>query len=128
LTAAAYSSLARLRVNVGLLAGLAGTAAPSQTLRRVFLGLSNLNPRTYVKAIGVLLAIAAVVAMLLVRRAFQVDPMRALHYDQSTSRVPTELLAVKCPRTFDRNYETFRGTVTLPNRPVTLSCTTNLTT
>ena len=38
-----------LRVNVDLLAGLAGTAARSQTLRRVFLGLSNLDRLTYVR-------------------------------------------------------------------------------
>jgi predicted permease len=68
-------------VALGLLAGVAGTAALSQVLRRVLFGVSNLDPAGYLGGIGVLIAIATVAALLPGSRALRVDPMRALHYE-----------------------------------------------
>jgi predicted permease len=68
-------------VAFGVLAGVAGTAALSQFLRRVLFGVSNLDPAGYLGGIGVLIAIATVAAALPGRRALRVDLMRALHYE-----------------------------------------------
>ncbi|HEV7217805.1 MAG TPA: ABC transporter permease [Terriglobales bacterium] len=68
-------------VAVGLLAGLVGTAVLSQVLRRVLFGVSNLDSRSYLGAIGILLVVATVAALWPARRALRVNPMRALHYD-----------------------------------------------
>ena len=65
-------------VAVGLLTGVAGTAALSQVLRKVLFGVSNLDPLSYAGAIGVLLAIATAAALLPARQALRVDPLRAL--------------------------------------------------
>ncbi len=65
-------------VAVGLLAGVAGTAALSQVLRKVLFGVSNLDPLSYAGGIGVLLAIATAAALLPARRALRVDPLPAL--------------------------------------------------
>ena len=66
-------------VAFGLLAGVAGTVALSQFLRRVLFGISNLDPTGYLGGIAVLIAIATVAALLPATRALRVDPMRALH-------------------------------------------------
>jgi ABC-type antimicrobial peptide transport system permease subunit len=68
-------------VAFGLLAGVAGTAALSQLLRRVLFGISNLDPTGYLGGIAVLIAIATVAALVPARRALRVDLMRALHYE-----------------------------------------------
>ncbi len=65
-------------IAVGLLAGVAGTAALSQVLRKVLFGVSNLDPLSYVGAMGLLLAIAAAAALLPARQALRVDPLPAL--------------------------------------------------
>ena len=66
-------------VAFGLLAGVAGTVALSQLLRRVLFGISNLDPTGYLGGIAVLTAIATVAALLPARGALRVNPMRALH-------------------------------------------------
>jgi predicted permease len=66
-------------VVAGLLAGVGVTAALSRLLRQVLYGVSNLDPVSYVGAIGFLGGIAVVAALLPARRALRVDPMRALH-------------------------------------------------
>jgi predicted permease len=68
-----------LPVMLGLLAGALATAAFSKLLRQVLYGVSNLDPVSYVGAVGFLACIAIVAALLPARRALRVDPMRALH-------------------------------------------------
>ena len=66
---------------IGLLAGIAGTAALSQILRRVLYGISGLDPLSYLAAISLLAFILAVAALLPIRRAFRLDVARILHSD-----------------------------------------------
>jgi len=68
-------------VLLGLIAGIGGTLAASQLLRRVLYGVSNLDPLSYAAAIVVLLAIFAVAALLPARRALKLDVARALHQE-----------------------------------------------
>jgi len=68
-------------IAIGLLTGVAGTAALSQVLRKVLFGVSNLDPLSYAGAMGVLLMIATAAALLPARQALRVDPMRALRCD-----------------------------------------------
>jgi predicted permease len=68
-------------IAVGLLSGVAGTAALSRVLRKVLFGVSNLDPLSYAGAMGVLLAIATAAALLPARQALRVDPLRALRYE-----------------------------------------------
>jgi ABC-type antimicrobial peptide transport system permease subunit len=67
-------------VLLGLVAGVATTAGLSQILRRVLYGISGLDPISYMGAMAILLAILAVAAMMPVRRAFQLDIARILHF------------------------------------------------
>ena len=66
---------------VGLIAGVGGAAALSQLLRRELYGISNLDPVTYLGALGIFSLVAAAAAILPARRALRIDPMRALRYD-----------------------------------------------
>jgi predicted permease len=66
-------------VMLGLLAGAGATAALSKLLRQVLYGVSNLDPMSYAGAMGFLVGIAIIAALLPARRALRVDPMRALH-------------------------------------------------
>jgi ABC-type antimicrobial peptide transport system permease subunit len=68
-------------VAVGLLVGVAGTAALSQALRRVLFGVSNLDPVGYMAGIGILVVTATIAALLPGSRALRVDPIRALRCD-----------------------------------------------
>ena len=61
-------------VTLGLLAGVAGTAALSQVLGWVPFGVSSLDPAGYFGGIGVLIAIATFAALLPARRALRLDP------------------------------------------------------
>jgi predicted permease len=70
-----------LPVTAGLVVGVGGAAALSQLLRRGLYGISNLDPITYLAAIGLFVVTVAVAALLPARRALRVDPMRALRYD-----------------------------------------------
>ncbi len=66
-------------VLVGLVAGVAITAALSQILRRVLYGISGLDPISYAAAMSVLIAVLTAAALLPIRRAFQIDIARILH-------------------------------------------------
>jgi len=66
-------------VLLGLVAGMGATAALSKLLRQVLYGVSNLDPVSYLGAIGFLVCIAIAAALLPARRALCVDPMRALN-------------------------------------------------
>jgi ABC-type antimicrobial peptide transport system permease subunit len=68
-------------VLIGLIAGIAGTAALSQILRRVLYGVSNLDPLSYLSAILILVAIIAFAALLPAKRALKLDVARALHQE-----------------------------------------------
>ncbi len=68
-------------VFVGLLVGAGGAAGLSQILRRQLYGISNLDPLTYLAAIGIFVLTVVLAALLPARRALRVDPMRALRYD-----------------------------------------------
>jgi hypothetical protein len=62
----------------GLITGAGFAAAFSKLLRNALYGVSNLDPRGYAGAIGVLVAIVVVAA--LSRRALRLDVARALHH------------------------------------------------
>jgi ABC-type antimicrobial peptide transport system permease subunit len=64
---------------IGLVAGVAITAALSQVLRRALYGISGLDPISYAGAITILVAILFAAALTPFRRAFQLDISRILH-------------------------------------------------
>lgn len=66
-------------VLLGLVAGVALTAALSQILRRGLYGISGLDPISYAGAIALLIAILATAAILPIRRAFELDIAGILH-------------------------------------------------
>ena len=68
-------------VLVGLVAGVATTAGLAQILRRGLYGISGLDPISYMSAIAILLAVLTTAALLPVRRAFQLDIARILHFE-----------------------------------------------
>lgn len=65
---------------IGLFIGTVVAAAASNILRRALYGISNLDPIAYAGAIGFLVAILAVSALLPARRALRVNVSKALHY------------------------------------------------
>jgi predicted permease len=70
-----------LPVGAGLLVGVGGAAALSRLLRGLLSGISNLDPASYLAAIGIFILRVAVAAMLPARRALRVDPLSALRHD-----------------------------------------------
>jgi predicted permease len=68
-------------VLIGLVAGVAITAGLSQILRRALYGISGLDPISYMGAMAILIAILAAAALLPIRRAFQLDIARTLHFE-----------------------------------------------
>lgn len=64
----------------GLLVGTVVAAASSNILRRALYGISNLDPIAYAGAIGFLVSILALSALLPARRALRVNVSKALHY------------------------------------------------
>lgn len=68
-------------VAIGLVAGGAGAAAGSRLLRRALYGVSNLDPAGYAGAIGMLLLIVSLAALLPARRALGLDVARTLHHE-----------------------------------------------
>ncbi|HLY19680.1 MAG TPA: ABC transporter permease [Bryobacteraceae bacterium] len=68
-------------VVVGTLVGAGSAAVASRILRRALYGISNLDPVGYGGAIGTLLAILAIAALLPARRALRINVAKALHYD-----------------------------------------------
>jgi len=71
----------RWPVVVGLVVGAGSAAAASRLLRVALYGVSNLDPAGYAGAIGVLMAIVIIAALLPARRALRLDLARTLHYD-----------------------------------------------
>ncbi|MGA8598654.1 MAG: ADOP family duplicated permease [Bryobacteraceae bacterium] len=65
---------------IGLVVGTAIAAASSNMLRRALYGISNLDLIAYVGAVGFLVAILAISALLPARRALHVNVSKALHY------------------------------------------------
>jgi predicted permease len=68
-------------VLAGLVTGVALTAGLSQILRRGLYGISGLDPISYLGAMTLLIAILATAALLPIRKAFQIDIARILHFD-----------------------------------------------
>jgi ABC-type antimicrobial peptide transport system permease subunit len=68
-------------VAFGLVAGTGIAAAASKVLRIALYGINNLDPLSYAAAIGVLVAIIAVAALLPARRALRLDLAKILHYE-----------------------------------------------
>ena len=66
-------------VLIGLVAGLALTAAFSNLMRFMLYGVSNLDPMSYTAAIALLVGILATAALLPARRALKLDIARTLH-------------------------------------------------
>jgi ABC-type antimicrobial peptide transport system permease subunit len=66
-------------VVIGLVAGVAATAALSQVLHRALYGISGLDPLSYAGAMAILIAILAAAASLPIRRALRLDVARILH-------------------------------------------------
>ena len=68
-------------IAVGLVVGTGFAAAASKLLRKALYGVSNLDPAGYAGAIGVLLAIVVIAALLPARRALRLDLAKTLHYE-----------------------------------------------
>ena len=68
-----------LEVLIGLVAGVAMTAAVSQVLRRFLYGISGLDPISYASSIALLIVILAAAAFVPVHRALRIDIARTLH-------------------------------------------------
>ena len=68
-------------VFLGVVAGAAATAASSQVLRLMLFGISALDPLSYAAAVGLLLGVFILAALLPVRRALRLDVARALHQE-----------------------------------------------
>ena len=68
-------------VAIGLVAGAGTAAAASKILRRTLYGLSNFDPAGYAAAIGIMVAILAIAALLPARRALRLDLAKTLHYE-----------------------------------------------
>ena len=68
-----------LEVLIGLVAGVAMTAAVSQVLRRFLYGISGLDPISYASSIALLIVILAAAAFVPVHRALRIDIARILH-------------------------------------------------
>lgn len=63
---------------IGLVLGIAGSAAVTQTIRSVLYGTSPFDTAVFVSVIGTLLLTAAVACLLPALRATRIEPMRAL--------------------------------------------------
>jgi ABC-type antimicrobial peptide transport system permease subunit len=68
-------------VVLGLAMGTGVAAAATKILRKALYGINNLDPLSYVGAVGVLMMIVAVAALLPARRALHLDLAKTLHYD-----------------------------------------------
>jgi predicted permease len=68
-------------VVLGLVTGTGVAAAATRILRKALYGINNLDPLSYVGAVGVLMMIVAVAALLPARRALHLNLAKALHYD-----------------------------------------------
>jgi len=68
-------------VALGLAAGAGTAAVASRLLRRILFGVSNFDPAGYGAAVGVLVAIVALAALLPARRALRLDLAKILRYE-----------------------------------------------
>ena len=68
-------------VVLGLVTGICVAVAATRILRKALYGIDNLDPLSYLGAVGVLLTILALAALLPARRALDLDLAKALHYD-----------------------------------------------
>jgi len=68
-------------VAIGLIAGAGIAGAASKVLRKALYGVSNFDPAGYALAIGVLMAIVGLAALLPARRALRLDLAKTLHYE-----------------------------------------------
>ena len=65
----------------GIVLGLGLSLAATRTLRSLLLGVSPLDPLSYVVMTGILLAVALLACYLPARRASRVDPVVALRHE-----------------------------------------------
>jgi len=68
-------------IGTGSLVGIGGAIALSQILRRVLYGVSNLDPVSYVAAVGVLGGAAALAMLLPARQALRIDPLGSIRHE-----------------------------------------------
>jgi len=68
-------------IAIGMVVGTGIAAAASKVLRRALYGVDNLDPLSYVAALGVLGAIVVLAALLPTRRALRLDLAKTLHYE-----------------------------------------------
>ncbi|HEX4309187.1 MAG TPA: ABC transporter permease [Acidobacteriaceae bacterium] len=68
-------------VAIGLLLGAGGAAAASRLLRVALFGVSNLDAASYVAAVGLLLAVILLSALIPARRTLRLDLSQILHHD-----------------------------------------------
>ena len=68
-------------VAIGLVVGTGVAAAASKVLRKILFGVNNLDPLSYVGAVGTLVSIIVLASLLPVRRALRLDLAGTLHHD-----------------------------------------------
>ncbi|HEY6273851.1 MAG TPA: ADOP family duplicated permease [Terriglobales bacterium] len=68
-------------VTIGLLAGFAGAAAVSRSLRAILFGMSNLDALSYLVALGIVATTIAIAALLPAARSSRLEPIRQLRYE-----------------------------------------------
>ena len=66
---------------LGLILGVAGAVAASQTIGSLLFGVSRLDPVTYGAMIALLAAVSALACWVPARRAMRVDPIVALRHE-----------------------------------------------
>jgi predicted permease len=72
---------AALLTGIGIVIGLAGTAAVTQLLTSMLFGVKASDPWTYATVVVLLAIVALAASYIPARRAMQVDPMVALRYE-----------------------------------------------
>ena len=66
---------------IGIAIGIAGSFAITRTLQSLLFGVTATDPVTFAVVILLLIATALLACLVPARRAIQVDPMVALHYE-----------------------------------------------
>jgi hypothetical protein len=70
-----------LPILAGTIVGIIAAAALSQILRRLLYGINNLDPLSYLVAVGIFAAAIAIAVLWPARRALRIDPMPAIRCD-----------------------------------------------
>lgn len=70
-----------LPILAGTIVGVIAAAALSQILRRLLYGINNLDPLSYLVAVGVFAAAVAIAVVWPARRAMRIDPMPVIRCD-----------------------------------------------